>query len=82
MEHSTIASIVGMSLMVVSYLQAPTLLGVGRITVKTELPAAGGLYRFSNVTIPAQPGLPTSMARDMGQAKPSKRGDTRVRVRR
>ena len=46
----TIASIVGMSLVVVSYLQAPTLLGVGRITVKMELPATGGLYRFSNVT--------------------------------
>ena len=46
----TIASIAGMSLMIFSYLQAPTLLGVGRITVKMELPATGGLYRFSNVT--------------------------------
>ena len=45
-----IASIVGVAVMVVGYVQAPTLLGVGRITVTLELPAAGGLYRFSNVT--------------------------------
>ena len=36
--------------MMFTYMQAPTLLGVGRITVKLELPAAGGLYRFRNVT--------------------------------
>ena len=36
--------------MVFAYMQAPTLLGIGRITVKLELPASGGLYRFSNVT--------------------------------
>ena len=36
--------------MLFTYMQVPTLLGVGRITVKLELPAAGGLYRFSNVT--------------------------------
>jgi virulence factor Mce-like protein len=46
----TTASIVGVLVMVFSYLQAPTLLGVGRITVTLDLPAAGGLYRFSNVT--------------------------------
>lgn len=33
-----------------SYLQLPTLFGIGRITVTLELPASGGLYRFSNVT--------------------------------
>ena len=31
-------------------MQAPTLLGIGHITVTLQLPAAGGLYRFSNVT--------------------------------
>ena len=31
-------------------MQVPTLLGVGRINVTLELPAAGGLYRFANVT--------------------------------
>jgi phospholipid/cholesterol/gamma-HCH transport system substrate-binding protein len=46
----TIASIIGVTVMVFGYVQAPTLLGVGHITVKLELPASGGLYRFANVT--------------------------------
>lgn len=46
----TIASIIGISLMLFTYMQIPTLLGLGHITVKLELPATGGLYRFSNVT--------------------------------
>lgn len=46
----TIASIVGIAAMVLVYMQVPTLLGVGRITVKLELPRTGGLYQFSNVT--------------------------------
>ena len=46
----TIASIVGVAVMVFTYMQVPTLLGIGRINVTLELPAAGGLYRFSNVT--------------------------------
>ncbi len=46
-----IASIIGLSLNVFEYIQAPTLLGVGRLTVKLELPNAGGLYRFANVTL-------------------------------
>lgn len=46
----TIASIVGVFVMVFVYIQAPTLFGIGRITVVLELPATGGLYRFSNVT--------------------------------
>lgn len=46
----TIASIVGLSVMVVEYLQVPTLLGIGRIEVKLELTGTGGLYQFSNVT--------------------------------
>ncbi|MCX2934553.1 MlaD family protein [Mycobacterium sp. CVI_P3] len=45
-----VISVVGLATMVIVYLQAPTLLGIGRITVKLELPASGGLYRFSNVT--------------------------------
>ncbi|WP_428978053.1 Rv3717 family N-acetylmuramoyl-L-alanine amidase [Mycobacterium bohemicum] len=32
------------------YVQAPTLLGIGKMTVTLKLPATGGLYRFSNVT--------------------------------
>ena len=46
----TIASVIGVVTMVLVYIQAPTLLGVGRITVTLQLPAAGGLYQFSNVT--------------------------------
>jgi phospholipid/cholesterol/gamma-HCH transport system substrate-binding protein len=46
----TIASIVGVLVMIFGYLQLPTLLGVGHITVTMELPDTGGLYRFSNVT--------------------------------
>ncbi|SPM30598.1 MCE family protein [Mycobacterium terramassiliense] len=44
------ASIVGMSVLFTKYLQVPTFLGIGRITVTLELRAAGGLYRFANVT--------------------------------
>ncbi|MGV0790706.1 MCE family protein [Mycolicibacterium sp. XJ1819] len=46
----TIASIIGMTAMAVGYLQAPTLLGIGRISVTLELPSGGGLYEFANVT--------------------------------
>jgi ABC-type transporter Mla subunit MlaD len=46
----TITSVIGIVAMVLVYIQAPTLLGIGRITVTLQLPAAGGLYRFSNVT--------------------------------
>ena len=46
----TIASIVGVAVMLFAYMQLPTLLNVGRLTVTLELPAAGGLYRFGNVT--------------------------------
>ncbi|MGI9125437.1 MAG: MCE family protein [Mycobacterium sp.] len=46
----TIASILGVAAMVLVYMQVPTLLGIGRMTVKLELPRTGGLYQFSNVT--------------------------------
>ena len=36
--------------MVFDYMQLPTLLGIGRMTVTVELPTSGGLYRFANVT--------------------------------
>src|SRR5271166_3479039 len=45
-----IVGIVGVFVMVVWYIQAPTLLGIGKMTVTLELPESGGLYRFSNVT--------------------------------
>ncbi|MDV3127793.1 MCE family protein [Mycobacterium sp. 21AC1] len=59
----TVASIVGVAVMLFAYMQIPTLLGVGRITVKLELPATGGLYQFSNVTYRgSQIGKVTSVA--------------------
>ena len=45
-----IVSIIGIIVMTFTYIQAPTLLGVGRLTVTLKLPSSGGLYRFSNVT--------------------------------
>src|ERR1700750_3032477 len=46
----TIVGTLGVIAMVLFYIQAPTLLGIGRMTVTLELPDTGGLYRFSNVT--------------------------------
>ncbi len=46
----TVASIIGVAVMVFGYMQLPTLLGIGRLTVSLDMPATGGLYRFSNVT--------------------------------
>ncbi|MEZ0341090.1 MCE family protein [Mycobacterium sp. pV006] len=46
----TIASVIGVGAMVFVYLQAPMLLGLGRIAVTLHLPTTGGLYEFSNVT--------------------------------
>ncbi len=45
-----IVGIIGVIVMVLWYIQAPTLLGIGKMTVTLKLPATGGLYRFSNVT--------------------------------
>jgi virulence factor Mce-like protein len=46
----SIVSVVGVAMMAYTYIQVPTLLGLGRVEVKLELPTSGGLYRFSNVT--------------------------------
>jgi phospholipid/cholesterol/gamma-HCH transport system substrate-binding protein len=45
-----IVGLIGIIAMVLFYIQLPTLLGIGRMTVTLDLPATGGLYRFSNVT--------------------------------
>src|ERR1700723_4043815 len=59
----TIIGTIGVIAMALFYVQAPTLLGIGRMTVKLELPASGGLYRFSNVTYRGvQVGKVTSVA--------------------
>jgi phospholipid/cholesterol/gamma-HCH transport system substrate-binding protein len=46
----TIAGTIAVLAMIFLYIQVPTLLGIGKMTVTMELPAAAGLYRFSNVT--------------------------------
>lgn len=46
----TIASVIGVGTMIFVYLQAPMLLGLGRIGVTLQVPTTGGLYQFSNVT--------------------------------
>jgi phospholipid/cholesterol/gamma-HCH transport system substrate-binding protein len=45
-----IVGIIGTVLMVMTYVQLPTLLGIGKMTVTLDMAEAGGLYRFSNVT--------------------------------
>lgn len=45
-----VASVIGVGTMIFGYLQAPVLLGIGRISVTLHLPSTGGLYQFSNVT--------------------------------
>jgi virulence factor Mce-like protein len=77
----TIASIVGVVVMVFAYMQVPTLLGVGRITVKLELPASGGLYRFSNVTYRGvQVGKVTGMDVSRNEATATLRLDTSPKI--
>ncbi|MBB3748164.1 virulence factor Mce-like protein [Mycolicibacterium sp. BK634] len=59
----TVASVIGMAVMVFGYMQLPALFGWGKITVTLELPAGGGLYRFANVTYRGvQVGKVTSVA--------------------
>src|ERR1700733_10994800 len=45
-----IVGVIGTAVMIITYIQAPTLLGIGRMKVTLEMPETGGLYRFSNVT--------------------------------
>ena len=46
----TIVGTIAVLAMIFVYMQVPSLLGIGRMTITLKLPAAGGLYRFSNVT--------------------------------
>lgn len=45
-----IASLIAIAAMAFGYIRVQNFLGVGRLSVTMELPATGGLYRFSNVT--------------------------------
>ena len=45
-----IMTVVSLLVLGVYYLQIPSLVGIGRYTLKAELPASGGLYPTANVT--------------------------------
>lgn len=45
-----VLTVVGVLVMGLYYIQIPALVGIGQRTVTVQLPAAGGLYRFANVT--------------------------------
>jgi phospholipid/cholesterol/gamma-HCH transport system substrate-binding protein len=46
----TILTVISLGVLGVYYLQIPSLVGIGRYTLKAELPATGGLYPTANVT--------------------------------
>ncbi len=46
----SVLTVIGVSVMALHYIRLPALVGVGQQTVTVQLPAAGGLYRFANVT--------------------------------
>nr|WP_090338953.1 MlaD family protein [Mycolicibacterium malmesburyense]CRL66949.1 mce-family protein mce1f [Mycolicibacterium malmesburyense] len=77
----SIASIIGVVAMVFAYMQVPTLLGIGKITVTLELPASGGLYRFANVTYRGvQVGKVTEMDVSRTRATATLRLDTSPKI--
>ena len=45
-----VITVVSLLVLGVYYLQVPSLVGIGRYTLKAELPASGGLYPTANVT--------------------------------
>ncbi|MEB3980577.1 MCE family protein [Mycobacterium sp. 663a-19] len=45
-----ILTVISLGVLGIYYLQIPSLMGVGRYTLKAELPASGGLYPTANVT--------------------------------
>ena len=76
-----IVGIIGIIAMVLLYIQLPTLLGIGRMTVTLELPATGGLYRFSNVTYRGvQVGKVTAVALTANGAKATLSLDTSPKI--
>src|SRR6201984_1132196 len=45
-----ILTVISILVLGVYYVQIPSLMGIGRYTLKAELPASGGLYPTANVT--------------------------------
>jgi phospholipid/cholesterol/gamma-HCH transport system substrate-binding protein len=46
----TVVAVIATWMMLFSYMQVQSPLGIGRITVTLDAPSTGGLYRFANVT--------------------------------
>ena len=76
-----IVGVIGLFVMVVYYVQAPTLLGIGKMTVTLELRETGNLYRFSNVTYRGvQIGKVTGVELTARGAKATMRLDTSPKI--
>lgn len=76
-----IAAIVGVTVMLLNYVQIRTLLGLGKLDVKMELAETGSLYRFSNVTYRGvQIGKVTDIAVRRGGVVVTMRLDTSPRI--
>jgi len=76
-----IVGIIGLFVMVIYYVQAPTLLGIGKMTVTLELRETGNLYRFSNVTYRGvQIGKVTGVELTARGAKATMRLDTSPKI--
>lgn len=45
-----VLTVVGVSVMALSYVQLPSMVGIGRDAVTVKMPSAGGLYKHANVT--------------------------------
>ncbi|MBX9639034.1 MAG: MCE family protein [Mycobacteriaceae bacterium] len=76
-----IVGTIGLFVMVIYYVQAPTLLGIGKMTVTLELRETGNLYRFSNVTYRGvQIGKVTAVELTARGAKATMRLDTSPKI--
>lgn len=76
-----IVGVIGLFVMVIYYVQAPTLLGIGKMTVTLELRETGNLYRFSNVTYRGvQIGKVTGVELTARGAKATMRLDTSPKI--
>src|SRR5580693_3926400 len=49
-----ILTVIALSVLGIYYLQIPSVVGIGRYTLKAQLPASGGLYPTANVTYRGQ----------------------------
>lgn len=77
----TVAGVIGLLTMALAYVQVPTLMGIGRMTVTLNLPRGGGLYHFSNVTYRGiQIGKVTALAATVEGARATLSLDNAARI--